>query len=153
MGRERAHLRLDFEGPLSIDRETGAMRIRDSSLVFRSNMPLDEFLDSDIYLKTTREWMNEAYRTFRVHLQKQDESVYLMPTFHEGRVTEIRFAIGKKVAPGEWTRERVEKDLQFYEAFMIAQVGSTQGRFPWGRSWAAMDEKAGAPTMGIRYEK
>jgi hypothetical protein len=116
-------------------------------------MPLDEFLDSDIYLKTTREWMNQTSRRFRVHLQKQDESVYLMPTFHEGRLTEIRFAIGKKVEPGGWTRERVQKDLQLYQEFMIAQVGTTQGTFSWGRSWAAMDEKAGAPTMGIRYEK
>ena len=54
----------------------------------------------------------------------------------------------------EWTNEWIESEVERYRAFMVQQLGpiaSFPHVFQWGLVYAARDDKAGAPLMGIRY--
>ncbi len=141
--------------PFAIDTQTGEVHIKDFALVLRSGMSKSEFLDSKLYSRTQKASLYPlanglGHRFLTVWNDAAFEQVYLRLDFENDRLGWIDFGWGPKITTTEWTKERVESDVQRYRAFMIAQLGSL-GEFTWGRAYAVRDDKAGAPIMGIRY--
>jgi len=139
--------------PFSIDRASGSIRVKGSCLALQAAIPKTTFLESDLYGRTT----NARYfplqtgsgHSFQINFHDPDfEHVYLHLIFENHKLAKVTFGWGPRVTTGEWTEERIRADLVRYRAFMVQELGST-GEFAWGKAWAAKDEKAGTPTVGI----
>jgi hypothetical protein len=142
--------------PFSIDRESGSIHVKGSSLALEAAMPKTSFLESDLYRRTTTaRWFlleTGVGHCFSLYFHdSQFEHVYLELTFENDKLAKVTFSWGPRVTTAEWTEERVQADVARYHTFMVHELGSAT-EFSWGKAWAVKDGKAGAPTTGIRYK-
>lgn len=147
------------DAPFSIEKATGDIRVKSSTFVIRRAMPKTDFLDSDLYqhVVSDKTWTRDRKlgHLFLVSFRDpQFENVSLRFFFEDDRLDQIDLYWGPKVTIPEWTKERVKADVERYRSFLVAELGSIETFphvTPWGRVYAAEDQKAGAPRMGIRY--
>lgn len=157
--REEARDRGFDKAPLSVERNTGAIHVKDSMLVLRSGMKRSEFLTSDLYAHTQSAryfpLQNGLGHSFAVSFRDAVfENVHLRLSFENDRLGCVDFGWGPHVPVPGWTHERVQADVARYRAFLIEELGSIDSfpfEFEWGTVYAARDEKAGTPAAGIRY--
>jgi hypothetical protein len=145
--------------PFAIDKQCGAIYVKDSPLVLRPGLPKSEFLDSDLYRHTTRARSfaiaNGAGHTFLVEWHDPVfENIYLWLKFANDQLGWVDFGWGRKIITAEWTRELVDAEVERYRSFLMHSLQVNKSfphELPWGRLYACLDEKAGAPAMGIVY--
>lgn len=147
------------EAPFFIDKATGNIRVKSSTFVIRGAMPKSDFLNSDLYERVVsgRTWARDHKIGHVILVSFRDpqfENVSLRLFFEDDRLSQIDLYWGPKITTPEWTKERVLADVERYRSFLIEELGPVD-KFPyatpWGRVYAAEDQKAGAPRMGIRY--
>ena len=147
------------DAPFMIEPQTGALHVKGSNLVLRRAMPKAEFLDSDLYRHTKKSRLFEldggSGQAFLVAFHDPIfENVYLQLNFENDQLGNIDFGWSRQITAPEWTRELVDAEISRYRTFLIQQLGSITNfpkEFRWGKVYAARDDKAGAPALGIRY--
>ena len=144
------------DAPFAIERATGAIHVRNSRLVLRRALPKMDFLESDLYGCVSKSRLfplaNGVGQAFTVSWQDPEfKRVYLWLAFENDRLGWVNFGWGPPITTAEWTAERIESEVVRYRDFMTQQLGSIR-TFPWGTAHAGRDDKAGAPTMGVRYD-
>jgi hypothetical protein len=153
---------IDFgQAPLRIERDTGAIHVKGSSLILGAKMQKSEFLKSDLYAYTQSariyELQNGSGHCFLLSYHDPVfENVHFRLSFENDSLGSVGFAWGPHVSIPEWTEARVQADVRRYRAFLISQLGpiaTFPHEFSWGRVYAAKDQKSGTPATGIRYAR
>ncbi|PYV68030.1 MAG: hypothetical protein DMG97_25840, partial [Acidobacteria bacterium] len=87
-------------------------------------MPKPEFVDSDLYHHTHSAshypLQNGTGHTFLISfLDAVFDNVHLRLSFENDRLGWVNFAWGPRVTPPEWTKARVQADVDRYRSFLI----------------------------------
>jgi len=159
--------------PIALDRESGAIRVKGSSLVLHCAMPKELFLSSDLYPHTKKARYLEmdsgqGYAFDVVFDDPQFSRIYLWLVFENDRLAKVQFGWGPPITTAQWTNEHVEAEVARYRQFLVDELGTGPGEsgssasaafavagvteFPWGKAWAVKDPKSGAPSTGVRYD-
>lgn len=123
------------EAPLMLDRRTGAIYLKSSSLVLQPGMLKSEFLDSDLYRHTSSaryfSLQNDLGHWFLISfLDPIFENVHLQLFFENDRLGRVDFGWGPEVPVPDWTNERVQADVARYRSFLNQQPGHYQELSP-----------------------
>lgn len=142
--------------PIALDRESGAIRVKGSTVVLHSAMPKESFLASDLYrhTKKARYVQLDAGQGYAFELLIDDPQffrIWLWLVFENDRLAKVTFGWGPPITTAEWTKERVAVEVARYRQFLIDELGAGPGEYPWGKAWAVEDPKTGTPSTGVRY--
>lgn len=137
---------------------TGSVAIKGSALILRPALEKATFLDSDLYARTTKSnrYLPRDGSGHSFLVQFTDpvfENVYMWLDFVNDSLRAIDFGWGPMITTAEWTQERIGLEVTRYRNFMLQELGINRVpyEFPWGTAYAARDDKAGAPAMGLAY--
>lgn len=141
---------------LSIDRDTGSIRIGDVVLL-ESNQTKDLIEPKVATLLAGSRDHGNGYEWLDLRgLSFGGQPARLSLCFHDGRLEQASWGVRLTDAPmeGGWpTREAIDSELSFVRETLARDMEIYPGRMPWGEVWSSFDAKGFMAANGLRYRR